>query len=149
MTVLDIESESDFVHQLEQAGDKVVICDFWASYCGPCLQIAPVYKELSDQYPEVIFLKVDAQKLSSLAAKENVMFLPTFKTYKNKQPLSTFTGADKTRIVDVLENDGVATLPPPKNINYGQIFSFIILMIYIFYKCDVGTQISDIFSKFL
>ena len=50
-------------NQLEEiiaSADKPVFCDFWASWCGPCRMLAPVFEEVSDKYEgQAIFVKID------------------------------------------------------------------------------------------
>lgn len=57
MTVINVDSEDDFHHQLNNNQDKVIIVDFFAKWCGPCKNIAPVFEELSDKNPDKLFLR--------------------------------------------------------------------------------------------
>lgn len=52
-------SQADFDAQLERAGNKVVVVDFFATWCGPCRMIAPFLEETSAQFADTtVFLKV-------------------------------------------------------------------------------------------
>ena len=53
-----LETKADFDAALKEAGDKLVVVDFTASWCGPCQMIAPKFEELSKTYTDVIFYKV-------------------------------------------------------------------------------------------
>ena len=56
--VLDIDSEAAFDDKISSAGDSLVIIDYSTTWCGPCKVIAPKFDELSDSYPDSIFIKV-------------------------------------------------------------------------------------------
>jgi thioredoxin 1 len=60
-------------------GRKLVVIDFTASWCGPCKAIAPLYKELAEEFgDDVVFLKVDVDENPDTAAKYSVSAMPTF-----------------------------------------------------------------------
>lgn len=55
-----LETLDDFNQALSQAGDKLVVVDFTASWCGPCQRIAPKFEEFSQKYSDALFYKVQA-----------------------------------------------------------------------------------------
>lgn len=58
MAVADITNESEFDAKINGSGDSLVVVDYSTTWCGPCKVIAPKFDELSDAYPESVFLKV-------------------------------------------------------------------------------------------
>lgn len=56
--------------------NDMVVIDFWAQWCGPCQSFAPVFEEVSEQYPDVVFAKVDTEKESKLAEDFQVRSIP-------------------------------------------------------------------------
>ena len=56
--VVDIDSEAAFDKTIQSAGDSLVIVDYSTTWCGPCKVIAPKFDELSEKYPDAVFLKV-------------------------------------------------------------------------------------------
>ncbi|KAM6949552.1 thioredoxin b [Aplochiton taeniatus] len=100
--VRDIEDLDEFQGVLKEAGDKLVVVDFTATWCGPCKQIAPRYSELSGK-PEnknVVFLKVDVDEAEDVAKHCDIKCMPTFQFYKNGQKVDEFSGANYDKLVE-------------------------------------------------
>ncbi|XP_057321385.1 thioredoxin-like protein 1 [Microplitis mediator] len=87
-----LDHDRDFQPELAMAGMKLVIVDFTATWCQPCQRIAPVFQQLSAQYPNAVFLKVDVDKLPETAASQNVSSMPTFIFYRNRSKIDMCQG---------------------------------------------------------
>ena len=59
------------------AKDGIVLVDFWASWCGPCVRFAPTYERSSEKHPNITFGKVDTEEQQALAAKFDIRSIPT------------------------------------------------------------------------
>ena len=53
-----LKTKAEFEQTLKDAGDKLVVVDFTASWCPPCKMIAPVYEEMAKEFVDVTFYKV-------------------------------------------------------------------------------------------
>ncbi|XP_064388504.1 thioredoxin-like protein 1 [Halichondria panicea] len=92
--VKTVESDSSFQRDLIQAGDSLVIVDFYGPKCGPCIAIAPKFVQLSGKYPDVVFLKLNVDICHNTAKRYEVSATPTFVFFKNREKLNQVKGAD-------------------------------------------------------
>ena len=74
-------------------GDKTVIIDFWAPWCGPCRSFAPVFEKASEGHPDVVFAKVNSDEQQELAAAFNIRSIPTLMVFREKVILFQQAGA--------------------------------------------------------
>ena len=58
MAVVDVDSEAEFDKKISSAGTKLVVIDYSTTWCGPCKVIAPKFDQLSEAYPDSVFIKV-------------------------------------------------------------------------------------------
>lgn len=83
------------LEELILATNKPVFCDFWASWCGPCRMLAPVFEEVSDKYEDkAIFVKIDVDEEESEAAamKYGITSIPNILVFKNGERVNNSLG---------------------------------------------------------
>lgn len=144
MVVKHVRDDTEYAHLFAASAGKVLVVDFFATWyvlsvllqissmlaicrCGPCRNIAPVFEQLSNQYPQCTFLKVDVDKCQGAhfftrppflshrlgtARNENISAMPTFVFFENKVKVDMMKGANPQELaikVDKWASQAAAT----------------------------------------
>lgn len=114
MSVIEISDDAAFGDKLSEAGSRLVVCDFFATWCGPCNMIAPFFKQLATKYPNAMFIKIDVDKCQGTAMANNVSAMPTFVFMRNRSELDRIRGADRNQLENKVKQyysstDGAST----------------------------------------
>lgn len=86
--ITDDSFEADVIQ-----ANKPVLVDFWATWCGPCLMIAPILEEIADEYTDQVSIaKLDVDENPRTPAQFGVMGIPTLILFKNGDAVERITG---------------------------------------------------------
>jgi len=98
-----VTDTDDFKNQLAAAGEKLVVVDFFATWCGPCKMIAPVLEELNKTLEDVVFIKVDVDDIEEVAAEYKITAMPTFIFIKKSEQVAELKGANVEKLKELVE----------------------------------------------
>lgn len=85
--------------------EKLVLIDFWATWCGPCQMIAPVIESISEENNKVKVCKVNVDEEQELAIKYGIMSIPTLLFFKNGEPVKTVVGFHSKSEIEEIINE--------------------------------------------
>ncbi|MDK1018203.1 MAG: thioredoxin [Actinomycetota bacterium] len=94
--------------------NDIVLIDFWADWCGPCKMFAPTFEKVSEEYPKIVFAKVDTEAHQELAAQFQIRSIPTLVVFRDQIGIFSQPGAlpeeglrDLIVQIEGLDMDGV------------------------------------------
>ena len=89
---MEAVSQDDFEAKVLKASGKVLV-DFWAEWCGPCRMIGPVLEQMADDYPAVLFVKLNVDDAPAVAHQFSVMNIPTILAFEGGEVKQRIVGA--------------------------------------------------------
>jgi thioredoxin 1 len=82
-------------------GDKPLVVDFWATWCGPCRMVAPIIEKLAEKYDgQIVVGKCDVEENEDLAAEFGIRNIPTILFFKNGVIADKIVGAQSEAKID-------------------------------------------------
>merc|ERR1712230_5271 len=100
MTVHNLADKTSFGTSVYNAsGDKLVVVDCFATWCGPCKVIAPEFEDKVD------FYKIDVDEVPDIAQEPGVRAMPTFMLFKNGEKVGEVVGANKKALEQAIKDN--------------------------------------------
>ena len=97
-------TDADFEQEIEKH-DGLAVVDFWATWCGPCVAMAPVIDQVADEYEGKVKVgKLDVDSNPGSASRYQVRGIPTMLLFKNGQVVDQVVGAvGKSKLTQLLD----------------------------------------------
>jgi thioredoxin 1 len=99
--------------QLIKGSTKPIVLDFWASWCGPCKMMDPIFREVAVERPDVVFGKVNVDEEPKLAQKYEIRAIPTLLAIVDGKVVKTSVGLLKKEALLQLLDEVVKKKPQP------------------------------------
>jgi len=87
-----IELTNNVFYPFIERNDLPIIVDFWASWCGPCQNMAPVFKKVAESSPTLLFAKVNTEQVQQVSADANIRSLPTLVFFHKGEEVDRISG---------------------------------------------------------
>lgn len=82
---------------------QLSVVDFYATWCGPCKAIAPIFEQLAVKVPEVEFARVDVDRAEDVAREYGITAMPTILFFQDGEKVDTIVGANLQKLVKLIE----------------------------------------------
>ena len=125
MVFTEVKDEEQFNQLIQHNNDnpELTLCYFTAKWCGPCQTISPIVENIGKNNSHLSVLKIDVDVCEEVSEQCEITCMPTFQFYKHNspKPIHSFSGADKTELVNTIElllkTDGEVPTPEYKEQN--------------------------------
>lgn len=85
--------------------NEIVFVDFWAKWCAPCRAFGPIYEKVSDNHPEITFIKIDIDENQQIAQEASIRSIPTIKVIKNRLEIWDHKGSISENDLEMVVNE--------------------------------------------
>jgi thioredoxin 2 len=106
LTPAPINLDDQGFQRFIQNNDMPIVVDFWASWCGPCQMMAPIFNQVSQEmFQSVRFVKVDTEQAQQTSAQYGIRSIPSLLVFKNGREIARQAGAlDKSSLTQWLNS---------------------------------------------
>lgn len=102
--VHQIKSKTELETKFSEAGDKLVVVDFFATWCGPCKRIAPFLEKIAEEKKDkLVMLKVDVDEVEELIGEYSIEVMPTFVFKRKGELVETLVGSNEDKLKELIE----------------------------------------------
>ena len=85
-------------------GDKPVLVDFFATWCGPCKMLSPILEQVAEETDKVVIAKCDIDECMEIAQKYNIMSVPTLVAFKSGEEVKrAVVFRQKTQLLELID----------------------------------------------
>ncbi len=101
--VHQVKTSEELFSIVKETKGSVVVIDYFATWCGPCVGFAPKFEAMSKEMPAVKFVKCDVDQCPEAAEEAQIQSIPSFHVYVNGSKQDVIVGASETKLRDAIK----------------------------------------------
>ncbi|CAH1779454.1 unnamed protein product [Owenia fusiformis] len=105
LTMKALDTKDEFNTFINSDAGKLFVIDFWAEWCGPCRIIGPKFEEMSKEFSDASFAKVNVDDADEISEDHGVSALPTFLLFKNGKKIAEVIGASEEKLRETIKSN--------------------------------------------
>lgn len=126
--MIDVHSTEEFLNVLSQAGDRLVIVEFYGTWCGSCRALFPKLCKTAEEHPDILFAKVNFDANKKMCKRLNVRVLPYFHFYRGAEGLLEYFSCSLAKFQKIkdaiaLHNTARCSIGPPTGVGDIDLFN--------------------------
>jgi thioredoxin 1 len=83
---------------------QIIIVEFYSKHCKSCKKMTPFFEYLAKEYPNYVFLTIDAEKADDLSDKYDITMVPSFKAFRNEKIIDEYVGNSNEELENFINN---------------------------------------------
>ena len=103
MPAIHVASSKQIEDLIKSTKGQVLVIDFWASWCGPCVGFAPTFEKMAGELTNCVFAKVEVDECPEAAEAASIQSIPAFHVYLNGHKEEVIVGASETKLRDAIK----------------------------------------------
>lgn len=103
MPAIHVENSKAAEDLIKNTKGKILVIDYWAEWCGPCVGFAPTFDKLAAEFSNCVFAKVNVEECPDAADAAGIQSIPSFHIYLNGARQEIVVGAAETKLRDAIK----------------------------------------------
>lgn len=103
MTVIHVSDSNAADDLIKGTKGKIVVLDYWAEWCGPCVGFAPTFDKLAAEFSNCVFAKINVEECPEAADAAGIQSIPSFHIYLDGARQEIVVGAGETKLRDAIK----------------------------------------------